>query len=481
MKKLILLVSILFGLSVMAQEYIPGQLQLGATPLSNSGDFISALGTVNGNSNIVTKTQITVQQLIDAVNAGTPNLQVVTTEGATTSNLMTITKTGEALKFQTVAGDDKYITFDGGGDDFRLDHGTFNAGFGFESNLTLSVAPRTTGVYSALATFSKNGSTFNNKVVVESPNSQLTLKGTNSVIFNVDASVTSDRTFTFGNRNGKLAVLADITDWATISGSRDSEDLEIFLGAKIGEGLETHIQISDDAETVVVNAASGLRINGSLLVGSSANKATVSFSGTQGRAINLQDKDGTIALLSDIPSGGGSTNLGYTAEANNGVVTSSTGTDATIPSATTTSAGLMKASFYEEGTFTAALVDTGGGATYTATTATANYTRIGNQVNFVLKLSNINTTGSPTIQRLQINTTGLPNVVQTGGYNVTQFLGGTETFYSITAYRPTLQNISFFTQRALDGSLGGTPMSSGTITNGEIEIHGSYITNTYTH
>lgn len=41
------------------------------------------------------------------------------------------------------------------------------------------------------------------------------------------------------------------------------------------------------------------------------------------------------------PGGGGSTNLGYTAAAGNGVVTSDTGTDATIPAATNTNAGLM--------------------------------------------------------------------------------------------------------------------------------------------
>ena len=39
--------------------------------------------------------------------------------------------------------------------------------------------------------------------------------------------------------------------------------------------------------------------------------------------------------------GGGATNLGYTPSATNGIVTSDTGTDATLPAATTTNAGLL--------------------------------------------------------------------------------------------------------------------------------------------
>lgn len=48
----------------------------------------------------------------------------------------------------------------------------------------------------------------------------------------------------------------------------------------------------------------------------------------------------TFAMLSDIT--GGATNLGYTASPTNGIVTSDTGTDATIPLADGTNAGLLK-------------------------------------------------------------------------------------------------------------------------------------------
>ena len=63
---------------------------------------------------------------------------------------------------------------------------------------------------------------------------------------------------------------------------------------------------------------------------------------TQNRLVRIQDKDGTVALLSDITGGGGgTTNLTYTASPTDGTVNSSTGTGATVPAATTTNAGLF--------------------------------------------------------------------------------------------------------------------------------------------
>lgn len=63
---------------------------------------------------------------------------------------------------------------------------------------------------------------------------------------------------------------------------------------------------------------------------------------TGGRSWVLPDESGTIALLSDIT--GGTTNLSYTASPTNGIVVSDTGTDATIPLADTTNAGLLSPS-----------------------------------------------------------------------------------------------------------------------------------------
>jgi len=60
---------------------------------------------------------------------------------------------------------------------------------------------------------------------------------------------------------------------------------------------------------------------------------------TADRKYELQDASGTLAFLSDIT--GGATNLGYTASPTNGIVTSDTGTDATLTLADGTDAGLM--------------------------------------------------------------------------------------------------------------------------------------------
>jgi len=65
---------------------------------------------------------------------------------------------------------------------------------------------------------------------------------------------------------------------------------------------------------------------------------------TANREIMFQDADGVVAFLSDIT--GGATNLGYTPSPTDGIVTSDTGTDATLPLADATNAGLLKPAKY---------------------------------------------------------------------------------------------------------------------------------------
>lgn len=69
------------------------------------------------------------------------------------------------------------------------------------------------------------------------------------------------------------------------------------------------------------------------------------FTVTGGTGLNVLVDDGTTI---PIPSGGGggATNLAYTPSATNGVVTSDTGTDATVPLADGTNAGLLKPAKY---------------------------------------------------------------------------------------------------------------------------------------
>lgn len=138
--------------------------------------------------------------------------------------------------------------------------------------------------------------------------------------------------------------------------------------------------------------------------------------------VNIRHKAGTLALTNDIPnyksgtnitidntnplapiisavSGGTSTtNLTYTQAINNGLVNSSTGTNATIPLANKDYAGLMPPNFYEEGTFEPVLEER---VTATEVAATYNYkskgmyTRVGNLIHFSIRFEKINSTGTP--------------------------------------------------------------------------------------
>ena len=68
----------------------------------------------------------------------------------------------------------------------------------------------------------------------------------------------------------------------------------------------------------------------------------IGSSNTADRSYDLPDQSGTIALLSDIT--GGATNLSYTPSPTDGKVNSDTGTDATLPLADATNAGLLSPS-----------------------------------------------------------------------------------------------------------------------------------------
>lgn len=185
-------------------------------------------------------------------------------------------------------------------------------------------------------------------------------------------------------------------------------------------------------------------------------------------------------------SGGGSssiTNLSYTASATQGEVVSSDGTNAIIPVATTTNAGLQKANFYEEGTFTPNLNHVYAGSSFTYTVSVAKYYRVGNIVSFELVLTGINTTGTPN-SNSQIRLNGLPFVSK----NIRGF-----PLFVMKGISTTQKDYSFFTQYNTNYALlyfGGTrPDSSydnvsevrgASITNGKIYVSGSYITNVYT-
>lgn len=129
---------------------------------------------------------------------------------------------------------------------------------------------------------------------------------------------------------------------------------------------------------------------------------------------------------------------------------------------------------YERNSFTPTLIDNGGGATYSASTISGEYTKIEDQVSFTLFFNAISTSGSPSGQ-LRVN--GLPYTGTPDQYSftVSTFFGGSVPFYSISAeLLPGTSTLVFKYQDALDGNMTAT-LSSTTFTGGSIVISGNYI------
>lgn len=137
--------------------------------------------------------------------------------------------------------------------------------------------------------------------------------------------------------------------------------------------------------------------------------------------------------------------------------------------------------FYEEGTFTPELVDVGAGATYSFTTESADYVRVGNMVTVNVRLISINTTGTPTgflnLDSPIFNT--LPPVnsdIWAGVVNT--FTGGSVNYYSIGSQFGD-SGFFFEYQNSLDNN-NQSVISSTTITGGIIHVSVTYKTNVYT-
>lgn len=126
----------------------------------------------------------------------------------------------------------------------------------------------------------------------------------------------------------------------------------------------------------------------------------------------------------------------------------------------------------ESGTFTATIIDDGGGATYSASTNECSYYRVGELVFIQISIASINTTGAPSGN---FSIGNLPFPVTTGQHslNLSNFLGSSVSFYSIYPYAVNTEKIYFKYQNALDGNLNST-ISSVTMTGGTISISGVY-------
>lgn len=133
--------------------------------------------------------------------------------------------------------------------------------------------------------------------------------------------------------------------------------------------------------------------------------------------------------------------------------------------------------FYEEGTFTPTIIDDGGGAAYNAGTTTANFTRIGNIVNFTVIFENINTTGTPT-GTLTIN--GLPEdqVFDGTSHFTIKTLKGSDVS-SVNLDRAVMEWFGL-KQIALYNYTNALSITGVTFTGGDFRVSGTYKTNVYT-
>ncbi|WP_170136984.1 hypothetical protein, partial [Tenacibaculum gallaicum] len=256
---------------------------------------------------------------------------------------------------------------------------------------------------------------------------------------------------------------------------------------------------SNDSVNVAKNITSGgrIRTGGNALdftESGNAGSATIEADIVGSTVHTLQGKSGIIAHLDDVPQyqagtnitidttdplqpvinattgSGGTTNLSYDAATR--TVASSTGTDAVLPIADATNAGLQKANFYEEGAFTPVL---GGGAYTNGSTTGSSYVRIGNLVHLYLQIQNINGTGST----LDLNIDDMPFPASASGYwissNMTFFNGGN---YASPDKLLVDFNIGSGTLRFRE--LNGSYIDNVNFSNGEICLNLTYRTNIYT-
>ncbi|KAB1160348.1 hypothetical protein F7018_00280 [Tenacibaculum aiptasiae] len=239
------------------------------------------------------------------------------------------------------------------------------------------------------------------------------------------------------------------------------------------------------------------------------------------KVLKLPNKAGTIATLDDVSqiqagtnitidktdpqrpiinatgsSGGGSTNLSYNASTR--TLASSSGTDVVIPVADATNAGLMKANFYEEGTFTPVLV-TGNSLDdnskkYSTVSPRGNFVRIGNMVDFWISFRNVSNPTDGVLGALTIG--GIPFNAEYGdqrlsSVNITRlaFSNAANSQNSNNPYSTTTPSIIRGSYGAINGTITfsdvfGFPLQNVSFnddTSGvDIIISGRFKTNVYT-
>lgn len=242
-----------------------------------------------------------------------------------------------------------------------------------------------------------------------------------------------------------------------------------------------------------------------------STKLIPDFAKTQNVLLKLPDSSGTIAKITDIPiyqagsnitidstnplqpiinasssgsSGSSGTDLGVTTNSDTVTVTSSSGNDVVLPLATTTTAGLQKSNFYQEGEFTPAFRNSNGG-NYNIGASYSRYVRIGNIVHVYIRINSM-TNGTVSNVSGSFYMSGIPFPVSvfadqhmaslrvdmiTANYN-------NSTSKEVLFFQPAVSNEFLLNDINFNAITG---IDFGTVASGvDFIISGTYKTNVYT-
>ncbi|TDQ28603.1 hypothetical protein [Tenacibaculum caenipelagi] len=194
-----------------------------------------------------------------------------------------------------------------------------------------------------------------------------------------------------------------------------------------------------------------------------------------GSNITIDTTDPLQPIINATAGSGGTTDLSYDVATR--TVASSSGTGAVLPLADATNAGLQKANFYEEGTFTPALEDANGASTYNSS-IDARFKRVGNIVQFSIFFNGITTNITPSGS---LKITGMPFSAETAPMGTTisfnRMLGSDSSQIPNSGY---VGNTTLYLRDQPTGATLDSGYIAPTFTTGVFALTGTYATNLYT-
>jgi len=193
--------------------------------------------------------------------------------------------------------------------------------------------------------------------------------------------------------------------------------LSPLTGGTITNSGSIGIQIASGTQSGALSFANWNTFN------NKQNLITLTVNGSSGAATFNQ----TTGAL-NIPQYSGSTNLGYIASVLNGIVTSSTGLDATIPLADSTNAGLLKPAKFT------VLENTSG-------------TNTGDQ-----NLQSVTNIGASTTNPINVNVTGVSTGLQSGSTSGKGIFGYSNTSIGVEGYSQTGIGVRGYSEDEVGGS-----------------------------